>query len=216
MKRLLLCIPVVAFVFTALAGEPTNITTRDGKVYKEVEILNKTPSGIDISYVKEDVDVVRYVRMDNLTDDLQKKFGYDPQKAENYDKMVKAKLEKAEKRRKSLEEAREKQHAADLVQDKKQDELYDQIEASKIHVTIKVITYNDAGVLAWATHTMDQMPRGELGKVFVYGLSAPQGCEWAGNIYPLGKKETIDKNMVPCFAASEARAAYEKEKKRGF
>ncbi|MDR0933063.1 MAG: hypothetical protein LBM70_08615, partial [Victivallales bacterium] len=79
-----------------------NITTLDGKVYKDATIERITPSGIDIGYVRDDGSYAMIgLPLANLSSDLQKAFNYDPQKAKAFD----AKIEKL--KNKSLEDTAE-------------------------------------------------------------------------------------------------------------
>ncbi len=64
-----------------------NITTIDGTVYKNAQVVNTMPDGILISFVGDnDFDTVKLVKFQNLPANIQKKYGYNPKKAKQFEK----------------------------------------------------------------------------------------------------------------------------------
>jgi hypothetical protein len=67
---------------------PDPLTTTSGKTYKGIKLLQVYPSYITISYVNEDYAMdLDNVRLENLSTNLQKQFGYDPTNAMLFDAM---------------------------------------------------------------------------------------------------------------------------------
>ncbi len=79
-----------------------DITTTDGRVYKDATVERVTPAGIDIGYLREDGAYAMVgIPLSRLTPELQQAFHYDPEKAKAFE----AQLEQAKK--KTMEEAAE-------------------------------------------------------------------------------------------------------------
>ena len=59
---------------------PMDIQTRDGQTFKNAVVEGVNPGGIDIGYVNADgYYVLKGLSFKNLPEDLQERFGYDPQ-----------------------------------------------------------------------------------------------------------------------------------------
>lgn len=69
----------IMFIF-ALSIYSLDITTLDGKVYKNAKISEANPAGIVVEYQ----DGVCQIPFTNLPDDIQKKYSYDPAKAQEW------------------------------------------------------------------------------------------------------------------------------------
>ena len=78
-------IPLLLLSLTLpLAAETMNIQTLNGQVFEDAQIERVNPNGIDIGYVNEKGHyVLKGILFKDLSEELQKKFGYDPEKAEN-------------------------------------------------------------------------------------------------------------------------------------
>jgi hypothetical protein len=86
-----LALPAVLFFSTVRAeqtdsGFPTQVTTRDGTVYKVVDKLNVYPDGLLVSYepVAGGIGFAK-LKFRNLPDDLQKRYGYDEKQAADFE-----------------------------------------------------------------------------------------------------------------------------------
>ena len=66
--------------FAAMSVSAVDITTLDGREFKNAKILRQEPDRITIVYPNGGATI--YLR--DLTDDLQKQFGYNPQQAQQY------------------------------------------------------------------------------------------------------------------------------------
>lgn len=69
-----------ALLLAAVSVPAIDITTRDGSAFKDAKILRQEPDRITIAYPNGGATL--YLR--DLTDELQKRFGYDPQQAQQY------------------------------------------------------------------------------------------------------------------------------------
>ena len=79
------------------ANQVLDIRTLDGTVYEDAEVLRIGPDGIDIGYVKPDGSyAMKGLRFLNLPVDLQKRFGYDPAKAAEFEAKVRAQAKAAD------------------------------------------------------------------------------------------------------------------------
>ena len=69
------------------AAETMDITTRSGKVFEDARLERVNPDGIDIGYVNEKGHyVLKGLRFQDLPEELQKKFGYDPEKSRKFER----------------------------------------------------------------------------------------------------------------------------------
>lgn len=188
MKRLIIA---GMFLFVTFAMSAVDIKMKDGKVLRNAEILNKTPIGFDIAYTnKAGTDIVRNVLYRDVEKAQALRMGYDPEKAKAYRQQVKKWIAESEARRKRIEENREewmKNHEKRHHLDHKKTLGLKEIENYGSQVHLHIITPQGDGVVAWADAPDATVTTGHFGKIFVYGLSAPNGAFWAGTIYPVGK-----------------------------
>lgn len=80
MKTILMCCAICA-ASTVLAGTLTNT---EGKVFSNVEILHKNPTGLFIAYKDGSRTTLTKLEFTDLPEDIQKKYGYDPAKSAEY------------------------------------------------------------------------------------------------------------------------------------
>jgi len=86
-----------AFAAASSVLQARDITTLDGKVYKEVSIRAK-PNGLEIVHSTG----VAFVNFKNLPESVWKEFGYDPAKAAEYEEKLKEARKAAAKTRLAL------------------------------------------------------------------------------------------------------------------
>ncbi len=122
-----------------------DITTTDGKKFTNAQISKTDPFGIHILHSTGST----FIDFKRLPEEMQKKYGYDPLKAEELRKKVAEKnkqremeLQKQkEQKEKELQEAMAKANEKKRLQDEKNKELIDKIkENPTAYVTIKPMT----------------------------------------------------------------------------
>lgn len=189
MKKMLIC--VVFLFFIGLTSQAEDLTTKDGKVYKDAKFYVVNPSGIDISYKHGKETFLRHVFFENLPEAVQKKFHYSPKKAaiyrHNLHKIHEVALKKHNKFVKEQNEKSAEKHA-----------LESKLEAGAVNVVLKITESKSNGVVAYASSPNCSVTTGHFGKVFVYGMSGANGGESASVIYPTG----TSKHGYSCYAAS--------------
>lgn len=185
MKRLLATLAMTVFA-AALSAKTATIVMKDGKVHKNVEVLNVNALGIDVAFKGKLGEIVKHVPFSDVSEKTQKEFGYSPEKAkklrEERDKMI-------ERHRKIREEIQRRKEAGEKYyqhQHPTKRLTKNEIENSGVRVLLKVITAENGGVVAWADTPNATVTTGHLGKVFVRGLDVTNGGEWGGTIYPTG------------------------------
>ena len=168
-----------------------DLKTKDGKIYKNISISAVTPIGIDIAYKKNNTTFIQLIRFSNLSEEQQKEFAYNPEKAKNYITRIKKHVEASDK---TYENKLKKETKEDIADE----ELASRIEAGRINAVLKVKEVKNDGIIAIADN-LDQnlsYSSGHMGKVFIYRLLGMSGAEEARIIYPVG----IRKYGLPCYA----------------
>ena len=201
-KTILFC---AVFAFSVLNLSALNITTTDGKVYKNVTVTNVMPDAVGFMYTKADgvTMVLRDVKLALLTKDLQKKFNYSPKKAEEFKKQV-ALFE--QKRSKLLV----KHHKEDLKLFREQRKIARELEGIKallkahridcwVHV-IRAVGKNDC--IAEMTSTKSEPAAsgyGYLGKIYIRNLSGPQNTRLDVRLFPTGETKSFEDGTYPVY-----------------
>ena len=201
-KTILFC---AVFAFPILNLSALNITTTDGKVYKNVTVTNVMPDAVGFMYTKADgvTMVLRDVKLALLTKDLQKKFNYSPKKAEEFKKQV-AVFE--QKRSKLLV----KHHKEDLKLFREQRKIARELEGIKallkahridcwVHV-IRAVGKNDC--IAEMTSTKSEPAAsgyGYLGKIYIRNLSGPQNTRLDVRLFPTGETKSFEDGTYPVY-----------------
>ena len=94
---LLLLLTITPMLFCA------DVTTLDGTVYKNAQVVNTMPDGILISFVdNNNFDTVKLVKFKDLPENIQKEYGYNPKKAQLFEKEHQQWLD--EQQKKAIEE----------------------------------------------------------------------------------------------------------------
>lgn len=193
MKKMILCTAVL-FVF-GIGIKAEDLTTKSGKTYKDVKYFLINPTGIDISYKKDNQTFLTHVLFKDLSEKIQKRFHYSPEKAKVYqEKLTKIHEDALKRHEKRLKEQKDKK-SKDLA-------LESRIEAGAINVVLQEYATKGDGTIAYASSPGCTVTTGHMGKVFVAGLMGMSGEEDAHVIYPTGK----NKFGYPCYAATLDRA----------
>ena len=192
---------ISAFLITVLNLSALDITTKAGKVYKNVEVTNVLPNAIDFIYKKKDgTEVVRGVKLKDLTEDLQKKYKYTPEKAKLFEKRVaKFQAEQAKVAEKHMQE----RHKLFLEHKKFAREL-DHIKALLwahrivcwLHITR---TVGNEDCIARITMPRSSTKFGYLGQGYIYGITGSQNARIGTTIYPTGKTKSFEDGIFPVY-----------------
>ena len=191
------CVLCLSLVLSA-----RDITTKDGKVYKNVSISSVTPIGIDISYSVNGNYFIRLLRFSNLSKEIQTEFHYNADKASAYLTNLRKHSEMVRKKYKEqlkAKNAKDANHYAELSR----------VDAGRINVVLKVDVVKKDGVIGWADSIQQNLASsGHMGRIFVYGLMGVSGGEAARVIYPTG----INMHGFPCYALTADLALILKSK----
>ncbi len=192
------------FALSVLNTSALDITTTDGKVYKNVTVLNVLPNAVGFMYTKKDgtSDVLRDVEMTLLTKDLQKKFNYSPKKAKKFQ----AQVDKFQAARAVLAQKQQKENLALFREHKKISKEIDHIKAllhahrvnCYIHI-IRPIGQDCIGKIRMHPATSKY---GHLGAVYVRNLTGPQNQLLPATIYPTGETKSFQDGMFPVYDAN--------------
>lgn len=185
--RKTIIVPILLFTFAlaaALAAE--DITTNDGKLYKNATITAATPAHVSISYE----DGLARELLQNLPEDLQKRYGYDPEKAaEHLNAEAEAQMEAARKRQIESVVA-EIEKAAVFVEGTILQVLKDgasfQGTAYRFDTT-EISTRLSDGTTSRSSET-EKIFVGEMKRIFIVGdfHGLVDGDQWEGKIWPAG------------------------------
>lgn len=112
-------IPLLLLSLTLpLAAETMNIQTLNGQVFEDAQIERVNPNGIDIGYVNEKGHyVLKGILFKDLSEELQKKFGYDPEKSRKFESEVR-KYEKTDINKVADEEKTRLEHITEQIKAK--------------------------------------------------------------------------------------------------
>jgi hypothetical protein len=193
MKKLLLA----ALVPAAISLSALNITTNDGKTYKNVSISSITPVGFDISYTDKNGDMLmRGLYFKDLPEKTRKKFGYKPKQAVAFEK--KTLIYRKQLIEKRLKAVREK----DLLA-KNYEHVRAMVYARRMaDIKLTVFRETHGGVIADVSSQYPTLTTGHYGRVFVYGVHGQWGVTWMGCIYPTGSWVNLSDGKYPAFSTS--------------
>ena len=204
-KTILSC---VVFALSFLNLSALDITTTNGKVYKNVEVTNVLPDAIGFMYTKKDgTPVLRDVKMTLLSKDLQKKFNYSPVKAKEFTKKV-AKFQSARDKliqkhhKEDLKLFRQHQRFAKSLNHIKA-LLYAHRLNCRVHI-IRPIGENCIGKVSTDPMTSKY---GNLGSFYIRNLTGPQNQLLVATIYPTGETKSFQDGMFPVYDADLTKYA---------
>ena len=191
------------------AAETMDITTRSGKVFEDARLERVNPDGIDIGYVNEKGHyVLKGLRFQDLPEELQKKFGYDPEKSRKFETEVKKyegkdidKVADEEKTRlERITEQIKAKFAGEKITLKPADLRY-AIHAWRRSVEITPVKDTKTGCVVKVDKVVSGRPiQSEL--VLVDGVHLPAEGSWSGFLYPTGMKAVYEKKQIPVFTGN--------------
>lgn len=186
-----------------------DITTLDGRTYKNVKVTNVLPNSIDIFFTKKDgTEVIKGIRFTNLPESIQKKYNYNPEKAKAFEKSSReyvAKLHKVfeEAHKRNLKLYKEQQKFA-----KKLDRMKALIYAHRIDGMVHIIrAVGSHDCVARVSIRFPTMRYGRLGKFYIRGLTGPSESRFQAVIYPTGENISLQDGYFPIYDANINRAA---------
>lgn len=174
--------------------EFAEIKTANGKVYKKVIVRKVEPDGISIMHETGAAKLL----YDDLSDELQEAFGYDPEAAEEYQRTAQAHSRAAEAEKNSAQAEGEYKRAMDAAKNAAKE--------GKIHAWLKVQQNPGSGLCLcrWGFVVKEAVidrrglspkvsgHRPTTGKeqdelIAVHGLGQKaDGSKWSGTLYPCG------------------------------
>jgi len=204
-KAILFC---AVFALSTLTLSALDITTTDGKVYKNVNVTNVLPDAVGFMYTQKDGALtLRDVKLDKLTKDLQKKFNYSPKKAKIFKTQV-AKFQAARDR------LAQKQHKEDLALfrehrkiSKELDHIRAFLYAHRIKCWVHIVRPLGEDCIAKIDMPVSTTKFGHLGTVYVRNLTGPQNERIGTTIYPTGKTKSFEDGMFPVYDANITKYA---------
>lgn len=215
-KTILFCAVFALYIINISA---LDITTTDGKVYKNVQVTNVLPNAVGFMYTKKDgAMVLRDVQMTLLTKNLQKKFKYSPKKAEIFQKQVAV----FQNRRNQL---LQKHHKEDLALFRKHKEMskgVDHIKAALyahrivcyVHIT-RSVGFNDCiGMITKRQSATSASGYGQIGSAYILDLTGPQNIRVSTTLYPTGENKSFEDGTFPVYTTNLNKYALELFDKR--
>ncbi|UDQ96573.1 hypothetical protein AAEX28_05795 [Lentisphaerota bacterium WC36G] len=200
MKKYLQAISVVILIlFSAnLLAEQTIIKYKDGKEVKVDDMKSFTPVGFDAIIKREEGgSKIFKVYFKDLTEEMQKKFKYDKDKAKKY-------LE----RRKKLISARNKKEIEKNRKYRKNKEEYDRVKnflstRSLFAQFFVIYSYDNKGVYVKAKSRDSLVRKGKYGRMFIVDFLGLRGVTFTRTVYPCGSTINFDGYVgVPVYACS--------------
>jgi hypothetical protein len=210
MNKTILCCAVFALSTFNLSA--LDITTKSGKVYKNVEVTNVMPDSVGFMYTKKDgTDVLRDVELSLLTKNLQKKFKYSPKKSNVFKKRV---VDFQKKRNKILQKHHQenlKLFHEQLKESKELDHIKALLHAHRIpcwiHITRSVGFNNCIGMMTTTQSASSSGGYGRLGSVYVRGINGPQNIRVSAVLYPTGETISFEDGTFPVYETNLERYA---------
>ncbi len=193
---------------------PMDIQTRDGQTFKNAVVEGVNPGGIDIGYVNADgYYVLKGLSFKNLPEDLQERFGYDPQEEQEFEKKIQAysgkNMESVTEDAKSrleriIREIKAKFSGEDITI--QPEDLRFAIYSGRSSVKVRTVAPTRSGCVVKIT---ERISGAELKKdiIQIDGGNLPDDGEWSGFIYPTGLKARYKGEEIPVYADSLDRAA---------
>ena len=203
-------IPLLLLSLTLpLAAETMNIQTLNGQVFEDAQIERVNPNGIDIGYVNEKGHyVLKGILFKNLSEELQKKFGYDPEKSRKFESEVR-KYEKTDINKVADEEKTRLERITEQIKAKfagekitlKPADLRYAIHAWRRSVELTPVKDTKTGCVVKIDKVVSGKPiESEL--VLLDGIHLPAEGSWSGFLYPAGVQAIYDRKQIPVFTGS--------------
>ncbi len=192
-----------------LAAETMNIQTLNGQVFEDAQIERVNPNGIDIGYVNEKGHyVLKGILFKDLSEELQKKFGYDPEKSRKFESEVR-KYEKTDINKVADEEKTRLERITEQIKAKfagekitlKPADLRYAIHAWRRSVELTPVKDTKTGCVVKIDKVVSGKPiESEL--VLLDGIHLPAEGSWSGFLYPAGVQAIYDRKQIPVFTGS--------------
>ena len=203
-------IPLLLLSLTLpLAAETMNIQTLNGQVFEDAQIERVNPNGIDIGYVNEKGHyVLKGILFKDLSEELQKKFGYDPEKSRKFESEVR-KYEKTDINKVADEEKTRLERITEQIKAKfagekitlKPADLRYAIHAWRRSVELTPVKDTKTGCVVKIDKVVSGKPiESEL--VLLDGIHLPAEGSWSGFLYPAGVQAIYDRKQIPVFTGS--------------
>lgn len=202
MKKLFLS--CIVFALTAVGVSALDITLKDGTVYKNAKVTNVMPNAIGFMYTKKDGTLtLRDVKLEQLTENLQKKYNYSPKSAKKFE----AQVAKFQAERQKME-AKHHQESLDLLEKQKAvSKELDHIKAALythrivcfVHI-VRVV--GDRDCIAKVAMPRSSTKFGHLGTVYVRGLIGSQNERIGVTLYPTGQTKSFQDGTFPVYDAN--------------
>ncbi len=175
--------------------ETMDIETVDGRIFRNATVERVTPSGIDIGYFREDGAYAMIgLRLAVLTPELQKEFGFDPEKAKDFEEklnaaanlsLTQAAEDETVRMARVSREIQERFAGADIRI--KPADLRFVIYALRRPVAVLPVERVLSGTVVTVVEDTSTLPRLLPPLVLIDRLSLPEGTgNWSGFIYPTG------------------------------
>lgn len=203
-------IPLLLLSLTLpLAAETMNIQTLNGQVFEDAQIERVNPNGIDIGYVNEKGHyVLKGILFKDLSEELQKKIGYDPEKSRKFESEVR-KYEKTDINKVADEEKTRLERITEQIKAKfagekitlKPADLRYAIHAWRRSVELTPVKDTKTGCVVKIDKVVSGKPiESEL--VLLDGIHLPAEGSWSGFLYPAGVQAIYDRKQIPVFTGS--------------
>jgi len=193
------------------SDEPVmDIRTGDGRVFRNATVERVTPSGVDIGYLRQDGTYAMIgLPLSSLTPDLQKKFGYDPEKARQFEDQLKAANampldqtaeSEAERMARVTQEVKARLSGADIrIQPS---DLRFAIYANRRPVVVVPVERVLSGTVVAIIEDNSGQPKLTPPLVLIDQLELAEGTgKWSGFLYPTGMHARYrDLDKIPVYA----------------
>ncbi len=179
-------ITALILIAVAVLLRAEDIKTTDGTVYQNATIVSSNPTGIDISYQKNDKTVLKGIRFEILPESIQKRYGYDPEASKKFDQDV------TKYQRNDLDHniASRKGSTKSYYMATDRRDLKAIVYAYRRSVTVSPIGGDDKGSVVMVNELLSGKPiNADL--IYIEGLKIKTGS-WTGMIYPTAVKIRID------------------------
>ncbi|HJO92609.1 MAG TPA: hypothetical protein QF753_04345 [Victivallales bacterium] len=191
MLKLLAIFLIVLFSLEIFA---VDITTLDGKTYKNAEVIKKMQNGIIISYTDNDgFNDVLHVDFKNLPEKIRSKYGYNSGEYNNYTKQHNKWMNTQYQKAKEAEVQSEKQQQYLKKLGIETERITSLLEAKKIKIMFSALTPQNDGTVGWARVISSMGTEFQsLGRIYLIGLIISSKTKWSGYVYPVSMTKKID------------------------
>ncbi len=178
----------------AVSACSKDIKTLNGVEYKNANVIDSNPSGIDISYKNASgVTVVKELKFSNLPANICKEYGHDPASSAQFNAQVnkyssKNLYDTVQNQQQEITRLKKElnQKSGDYNVDLNYSNTGELIFSHRNSVKLKAVGTTSKGVLAVIEQTYSG--KAPTGRIMVNGLNISNGSTWSGFIYPVGIK----------------------------